>query len=97
MQEGSRVHASFQKKQDEDYLSEYYLLETFVREAGTIKLDGRADGIILSGEMPIVDEIKSTVEPLEKFFAEQGAWHLGQAECYALMAFPSFSTSFKVS
>jgi len=85
MQEGSRVHASFQKKQDEDYLSEYYLLETFVREEGTIKLDGRADGIILSGEMPIVDEIKSTVEPLEKFFAEQGAWHLGQAECYALM------------
>jgi len=85
MQAGSAIHASFQSKQDDNYLSEYYLLETFVREKGTIKLDGRADGIILGGEYPIVDEIKSTVEPLEKFFAEQGEWHLGQAECYALM------------
>lgn len=33
----------------------------------------------------IIDEIKSTVIDLDEFAASQTAWHLGQAECYALM------------
>lgn len=85
MQAGTLIHASFQKKQGQDYLSEYSLAESFERPLGTIRLEGRADGIILGGEEPIVDEIKSTVLPLEKFYEQQSPWHFGQAECYALM------------
>ena len=85
MQAGTRIHASFQKKQGRDYLSEYSLSETFERPEGTIRLEGRADGIILGGPLPVIDEIKSTVLPLELFHTQQGRWHLGQAQCYALM------------
>jgi len=85
MQAGTRIHAAFQKKQGRDYLSEYALAETFERPEGTIHLEGRADGIILGGSLPVIDEIKSTVLPLEVFHDQQGRWHLGQAQCYALM------------
>ena len=85
MELGSKIHSSYQKKQGKEYLSEYLLGETFERPLGTIVLSGRADGIILGGEVPIVDEIKSTVLPLEVFYQQQLSWHLGQAECYALM------------
>jgi len=85
MQLGSKIHSSFQQKQGKEYLSEYLLGETFDRPKGRMSLEGRADGIILGGDYPIIDEIKSTVTPLEDFFSSQGEWHLGQAECYALM------------
>ena len=86
MQMGSKLHAAYQQKQGNEYLSEYPLAETFERKDGIIALQGRADGIIYrDGEMPIIDEIKSTVEKLEDFFLEQEQWHLGQALCYALM------------
>ncbi|MBP5216761.1 MAG: ATP-dependent DNA helicase, partial [Bacilli bacterium] len=85
MELGSKIHASFQKKQGKEYLSEYLLGETYERPLGTIVLSGRADGIIVGGEVPIIDEIKSTVLPLKVFYEQQLAWHLGQAECYALM------------
>ncbi len=82
---GSKIHASYQKKQGNQYLSEVALSETFIREKGSIKLEGRADGIILGEEYPIIDEIKSTVSPLSEFYRVQGEWHFGQAFCYALM------------
>jgi DNA excision repair protein ERCC-2 len=85
MQMGSILHAAFQEKQGHSYLSEYALKETFEREKGYIALEGRADGIIVGGDFPIIDEIKSTVIPLEDFYQEQQGWHFGQAECYALM------------
>jgi len=85
MQAGSKIHASFQQKQGKEYLSEYQLGETFERPKGTIALDGRADGIITGGPFPIIDEIKSTIASLDDFASNQGEWHLGQAECYALM------------
>ena len=82
---GSKIHASFQKKQGKEYLSEVSLNETFLRPLGTITLQGRADGIIEGGEYPLIDEIKSTVAPLEEFYQTQKEWHYGQAYCYALM------------
>lgn len=82
---GSLMHSSYQKKQGKEYLSEYPLSATIALEEGTIALSGRADGIIVGGEYPIIDEIKSTVLPLEVFFEQQKEWHLGQALCYAYM------------
>src|SRR5574344_1848745 len=85
MQMGSILHAAFQEKQGHECLSEVALKETFEREKGYIALEGRADGIIVGGDFPIIDEIKSTVIPLEDFYEQQKDWHFGQAECYALM------------
>ena len=85
MQMGSKIHSSYQKKQGNSYLSEVALKGTFDRPLGVITLEGRADGIILKGDYPVIDEIKSTVQDLETFYQEQKEWHLGQAKCYALM------------
>ena len=86
MQEGSRIHASFQEKQGSDYISEYPLKHTFLVEDVRIELQGRADGIIKkSADEFIVDEIKSSVIDLKTFKEENNDWHLGQAKCYALM------------
>lgn len=85
LNEGTRIHAFYQSKQNSDYLSEYLLGETLYHGEYVIYLEGRADGIIINGERAIIDEIKSTVVDLERFHEEQEAWHLGQAKCYALM------------
>lgn len=85
MAEGTRIHAYYQKKQGNHYLSEYALQETFEVDDFIVTLEGRADGIILLPHRVIIDEIKSTVIDLDAFAASQKTWHLGQAECYALM------------
>lgn len=85
MQEGTLIHALYQSRQGGNYISEYFLKEEFKVEDFNITLEGRADGIIDLGNTAIIDEIKSTVMPLEEYFAEQKEWHLGQAKCYALM------------
>ena len=82
---GSKLHAAYQEKQGNVYLSEVPLKGTFKRNNLTIILDGRADGIILSEKYPIIDEIKTTVAPLDDFYNEQKDWHFGQAECYAYL------------
>lgn len=82
---GSKIHSSFQKKQGKSYLSEVFLETSFERGDYLIHLEGRADGIIVGDTNPIIDEIKSTVSPLEEFYNVQKEWHYGQAKCYAYM------------
>ena len=86
MNEGSRIHSSYQASQGEDYLSEYPLKRIIDINGVTITLEGRADGIIKkkTGEY-MIDEIKSTTMDLQEFRAENIDWHLGQAKCYAYM------------
>ena len=85
MQEGTLIHAFYQSRQSSNYISEYNLLEEFKVDDFRVVLEGRADGIIDLGSTAIIDEIKSTVVPLEEYFESQREWHLGQAKCYALM------------
>lgn len=85
MNEGSRIHSFHQSKQKKNYLAEYYLLRTFFVDDFMITLDGRADGIILDDGKVTVDEIKSTIVPLNEFYEEEKEWHLGQAKCYGAM------------
>ena len=92
MSAGSLLHIAYQKqetqyqaKHGKEYLSEYPLAGKVETEEGTVFLQGRADGIILGGSEPVIDEIKSTVAPLEDFFDQQKEWHLGQALCYAFL------------
>ena len=85
MQEGTLIHALYQSRQGGNYLSEYFLSEQFHVEDFDVTLEGRADGIIDLGNTAIIDEIKSTIVPLEEYYESQKEWHLGQAKCYALM------------
>jgi len=86
MNEGTFVHALYQSKQGDNYISEYYLKETFTIDQISVSLDGRADGIIKKNEKEyIIDEIKSTVIDLQEFRDTNIDWHLGQAKCYAYM------------
>lgn len=84
MQQGSKIHTFYQRKQGAQYLSEYPLLHTFEVDDYSVTIKGRADGIIL-GTIPTIDEIKSTVAPLEEFYEAQKEWHLAQAKCYAFI------------
>ena len=86
MQEGTLLHALYQSKQGDNYISEYALSRTFNVDGIEIVLQGRADGIIKkSSKHYIVDEIKTTVMELEEFRDNNIEWHLGQAKCYAYM------------
>jgi Rad3-related DNA helicase len=85
MSEGTRIHAYYQSKQGNNYISEYQLYEVFKVDDFEVALEGRADGIIISGAEVTIDEIKSTVAELDSYYEEQKEWHLGQAKCYALM------------
>ncbi|MGM9808964.1 MAG: ATP-dependent DNA helicase [Bacilli bacterium] len=83
---GTKIHASYQSKQNNMYLSEVQLSYDFYIQKYHIKLFGRADGIIIKNDKSvIIDEIKSTILDLETCYEKQGNWHLGQAICYAFM------------
>ena len=85
MSEGTLIHAFYQSRQSSNYVSEYNLREKFKINDFDVVLEGRADGIIDHGSTAIIDEIKSTIAPLEEYYLSQKDWHLGQAKCYALM------------
>lgn len=86
MNEGTLIHSLYQSKQGSNYLSEYFLEVSLVIDDIKIHIEGRADGIIKkSSKKYIIDEIKSTVIPLEEFFTQNEQWHLGQAQLYAYM------------
>lgn len=85
MQEGSVIHAIYQSKRNDSYMSEYFLKEKFEVEDFVFSLEGRADGVFLKNDKYYVEEIKSTTDDLNNYFESQQEWHLGQAKCYALM------------
>ena len=86
MTEGSRLHTEYQGRQSSNYMSEYPLAVTLNVDEIEILLEGRADGIIKKSDGSyVIDEIKTTVEELEKFHQDNLEWHLGQAKCYAYM------------
>lgn len=83
MQEGSRLHSVFQNEQGDDYESEVSVHTSFTFDEFTFVIDGRVDGIIKNKDSITIDEIKTTVEDLDKFYADNKEWHLGQAKFYA--------------
>ena len=85
MNEGTLLHALYQSKQGDDYISEYPLKMSFVVDEVKVTLQGRADGIIIKNGQYILDEIKTTTIDLKTFHEQNLDWHLGQAKCYAYM------------
>ena len=86
MNEGTLLHALYQSKQNDNYLSEIPLEVTLHVDDIDIHIEGRADGIIKKSKNKyVIDEIKTTVTELESFYNDNKAWHLGQAQLYGYM------------
>lgn len=84
MEEGTKIHDLYQKKQNSDYYPEYFLSHTFTNNDFILEISGRADGVIQNGTSDYtIDEIKTSLDDLDDFYNENKSWHLGQAEVYA--------------
>ena len=80
MEEGARVHRKLQKA--EGYQAEVYLKITETHAGIEFTVEGRADGVIVTEGGVTVDEIKSTLTPLELIDEDFSNLHWAQAMCY---------------
>ncbi len=83
MQKGSRIHRKIQRQMGANYQAETPLAWEQEYENFTLRLEGRADGVI-PGDLPVIDEIKGVFRDLD-YLAEPIEVHLAQAKCYACM------------
>ena len=84
MQMGSRIHRKIQRQMGSDYQAEVPLKTEIVCEGFTLKIEGRADGLIHTKEQVMVDEIKGVLREPDRVQEPVGI-HLAQAKCYASM------------
>lgn len=65
MQEGGRIHRMIQRKMGSDYHAEVFLRYIYSTEEYDIRIEGRADGIIIQaeGELSAVPELTDTALP----------------------------------
>ena len=84
MQMGSRIHRKIQRQMGSDYQAEVPLKTEIVCDGFTLKIEGRADGLIHTKEQAMVDEIKGVLRELDRV-QEPAGIHLAQAKCYASM------------
>ncbi|MCL1835104.1 MAG: ATP-dependent DNA helicase [Oscillospiraceae bacterium] len=80
LEEGARVHRKLQK--EEGYQAEVRLSHTETVSGISFTVGGRADGIIISAEGVVLDEIKSTLTPLELITEGYSPTHWAQAKVY---------------
>lgn len=83
-QEGNRIHRMIQKKMGPDYRAEVSLKVFYPREAYTLTVEGRADGIFELDHIVTIDEIKGTFSNPSRL-RDPLPLHLAQAKCYAYM------------
>ena len=84
MQMGSRIHRKIQRQMGSDYQAEVPLKAEIACNGFTLKIEGRADGLIHTKEQVMVDEIKGVLRELDRV-QEPAGIHLAQAKCYASM------------
>ena len=86
MQMGGRLHRKIQKRMGPEYHAEVPLKIDVPYDEFTIRLEGRADGVIIREEagntVAVIDEIKGVMRDL--IYVERPVnVHLAQAKCYA--------------
>lgn len=84
MAKGSRIHRKIQRQMSGAYQAEVPLAYEKEYDDFTIRLEGRADGIITGDEGFTIDEIKGIYRDVASL-AEPAPVHLAQAKCYALI------------
>ena len=82
--EGTRAHQKIQNaNKDKGYSPEVTLKYSVDYQGFTFIIEGRADGVITTEALTIIDEIKSTSRPLEHLEEHYNETHWAQAKCYA--------------
>lgn len=101
MQKGSRIHRKIQRQMGAGYQAEVPLVWEQGYEGFTLRVEGRADGIMPAGradgekEIAVIDEIKGVFRDLDHL-AEPVDVHLAQAKCYAYMYVGTLAASYKM-
>lgn len=83
MLEGIRAHQRIQSDYGTGYSKEVCFRNSTMVEDMTFDVEGRADGVYVSGDRVMIDEIKSTTRPLDSLDSEHNPIHWAQAKCYA--------------
>ncbi|QEK11643.1 ATP-dependent DNA helicase [Crassaminicella thermophila] len=81
--EGTKAHKKIQKASKEKYEAEVTLKLSLDYKDFILEVGGRADGVICDNGVVTIDEIKTTVAPLEIIDENFNHLHWAQAKCYA--------------
>lgn len=85
MTDGTKAHQRVQKLYNEGDQKEVHLKISLPYEGLLFSIDGRCDGVLFEGDLIVIDEIKSTLKPLEEMKENDFPVHWAQAKCYAYM------------
>lgn len=83
MQEGTKAHQAIQKTYGEADQKEVFLQTVILHNHLSFLIEGRCDGLLLSEDMPYIDEIKSTAGDLSLLKEDSHPVHWAQVKCYA--------------
>lgn len=81
--EGIKGHQKIQNSRGAGYQAEVALEHTFDIDGLTITIGGRLDGVWETEESLILEEIKTTTQPLDEILAESYFLHWAQVRTYA--------------
>jgi len=82
--EGSRLHRQYQKQQSSEYEPEVTIQSLFELKSFQLLLQGRMDGLV-RGEVPLLEEIKSTIKDPRKMIEQIPDTHRAQLMVYAYL------------
>ncbi|WP_085992195.1 ATP-dependent DNA helicase [Oceanobacillus senegalensis] len=82
MIEGTRIHQLVQKGYQEQDEKEVFVEAEIPYEDFVVRVDGRCDGLLKDGDTVTIDEIKSTVHPLDDVQEDTHPVHWAQAIFY---------------
>jgi len=87
--EGTILHQKLQnrhkieaEKSGLTYKSEVSLKHSFTYKQYQYEAEGRADGLVTGGKLAVIEEIKSSLRPVEQIQNDPNHWHWAQAKCY---------------
>ena len=83
MTEGTKAHQTIQKTYEEADQKEVFLKTVIEHNRLSFLIEGRCDGLLLTEDMPYIDEIKSTAGDLSLLKEDSHPVHWAQAKCYA--------------
>jgi len=83
--EGGRIHRLLQKSRPEGYEAEVIVSRTVETDTLVLRIGGRIDGVLITADGTVIEEIKTTTRSLDDVVAAENPLHWGQAQCYAFM------------
>jgi DNA excision repair protein ERCC-2 len=81
--EAIRIHQKIQQSRPENYQSEVAVSHNVETELFTLVVGGRIDGVQVSSDRILIEEIKTTTRSLDYFEHHEDATHWGQLKSYA--------------